>query len=445
MIAWGGGLLAVGLWFFLLPFATTSYYLVSDPGLRGPGGSTIAFKLHRQLSGRYGRYAQRRVASGIAAELDHRNISATEWPLFGSAFYLWATVQLQDAWEADPSLSKRAPKDYARAAIEAATALVLDEGHASWVKTHWGEGAYLVRENVFYRMLLMSAIIAHHQLTGSDEYLPLLRTQVESMAAELDASPHGLLDDYPRQCYPTDVVAALAAIRRADAILGTDHGEILQRSVRGFEGALAVPYGLPPYAAIADEGIPLDQSRGCGNSYFCSFAPEVWPGRADNWYGAYVENFWERGWFVGGFREFPKGQGEDWYFDVDAGPVFGGLGSAASAFGLAACRTNGDYHRAHVLGAEMIAASWPLVNGTLLVPRLVSDGAHAPYLGEMAILFQLSRGPSLEGEHASEAGGVFSLPGCVWLVLGVQLSAGSFLCWRGLRRLRRTLSKRCTA
>lgn len=65
-------------------------------------------------------------------------------------------------------------------------------------------------------MLVMSAIISQHRLTGETSHLPLLREQVESLAAELDAAPSGLLDDYPGQCFPTDVVAALAAIKRAD-------------------------------------------------------------------------------------------------------------------------------------------------------------------------------------------------------------------------------------
>jgi len=427
----------VGVWFFLIPCGISSYYLASDDGLRAPGGSAFAFAWHEKLSERYERYAQRRVASGLAAEVDTYDIAGTEWPLFGSVFYLWATLQLQESWEKDHSLAEVAPRESARGAIEAATTLVLDEKHATWVKAHWGADEYLRRENVFYRMLVMWAIVAHHELTGSGEHLETLRGQVESLVAELAASPFGLLDDYPGQCYPSDVVAALAAVRRADAILGTDHGDFLQAAVRGFEGALAQPLGLPPYAANARTGVPLDGSRGCGNSYFCSFAPEIWPARGEGWYGAYVEHFWQRNWFAAGFREFPAGQGEPWYFDVDAGPVLGGFGSAASAFGVAAARSNGDFQRAYPLSAELVAFSWPLANGTLLLPRLVSDRKHAPHLGEVAILFQLSREPVVASVGAAADGGIGAIPGCVWLLLGVQLLLGAFIASRGTRRLRR--------
>ncbi|MFT4546154.1 MAG: hypothetical protein ACI8XO_000843 [Verrucomicrobiales bacterium] len=430
---WGLLLLFVGIWFFLIPFGITTHYILNDEGLHQPGGSEFAFAWHKKLSGRYENYALRRVESGDAAQVDTYDIAGTEWPLFGSVFFLWSTMQLQESWEADNSLSKTAPKEYARSAIDAAVALVLDENHATWVKTHWGEVEYLERENVFYRMLMMWAVIAEHELTDSEEHLEILRAQAQSLSAELAASPSGLLDDYPGQCYPTDVVAALAAIHRADEVLGTDRNEFLQRSLRGFTGALAQPLGLPPYAADSGVGLPLDGSRGCGNSYLCSFGPEVWQPEGAQWYRHYVDNFWQENWFAVGFREFPTGQGgEEWYFDVDAGPVLGGFGSAASAFGVAAARTNGDFKRAYSMSTEMLAMSWPLANGTLLLPRLVSDGDHAPHLGEMAILFQLSREPVLSGPMASSGKG--KIAGCVWVVLGLQFLLGGMFTWRGLRR-----------
>jgi len=74
--------------------------------------------------------------------------------------------------------------------------------------------------------------------------------------------------------------------------------------------------------------------------------------------------------------------------DVDSGPVLYGLGTAATAFGIDAARINGRFDHASTLSYEMIAASWPLPNGTLLFPRIFSNGDHAPYLGEMAILLR---------------------------------------------------------
>jgi hypothetical protein len=40
---------------------------------------------------------------------------------------------------------------------------------------------------------------------------------------------------------------------------------------------------------------------------------------------------------------------------------------------------------------EMVVTSWPLLDGTLLGPRVLSDGIDAPLLGEACILFNLTR------------------------------------------------------
>ena len=182
-----------------------------------------------QLSPRYEAWAKARVHSGVAAGLGTEDVAGTEWPLFGSVFYLWATESLQEEYEQHPAVASEAPKIYARGAIEAAAALVADPNHAGWVKKYWGD-KYLEKENLFYRMLLISALTSYQSLLGDTRYEAMLRGQVESLSRELDESPFGLLDDYPGQCFPIDIVPAIAAIRRADAVLGTDHSAFVARA-----------------------------------------------------------------------------------------------------------------------------------------------------------------------------------------------------------------------
>ena len=71
----------------------------------------------------------------------------------------------------------------------------------------------------------------------------------------------------------------------------------------------------------------------------------------------------------------------------------------------------------------MLVTSWPLPNGTLLAPRLLSNATDAPYLGEAAILYVLTRLP--EGNTAIKTGG--SLPGFTVIVLALLLGAGLVL------------------
>ena len=422
------------MYFFLVPAGELVWDL-RDPGLRSGQAPRFAFRWHRALSPKYERWARDRVQSGNAAQLSTGDIAGTEWPLFGSVFYLWATEALQDVAQEHPGLCPRPPSQYARGAIEAAAALVADPGHAGWVKQHWGEN-YLEKENLFYRMLLISALTSYQKLLGDAKYEEPLRRQVESLAKELDESPHGLLDDYPGQCYPVDVVPAIAAIRRADAVLGTDHSQFVARAIRGFQDErLDRHTGLPAYVVDSKTGRAEDSARGVGLSFMLTWAPQLWPQTAQDWYAGYERQFWQEGLFFAGFREFPKDIDVGWLnmSDVDAGPVVAGYGVAASAFGIGAARAMGRMDHAYKLAAQALVASWPLPDGTLLAPRVLSNVSDAPYLGEAATLFALTRRPVVQ----AQSGVKMRLPMLVHLGVLALLALGIYEIAASVLKLRR--------
>jgi len=124
--------------FFLLYPTLRAVLNIWDPALREPGMRKVAWRLYRNLTPRYATWAKERVAQGQAEGLSTSNISGTEWPLFGSVFYLWGIQNLQDAWDGGDHSAGVEPKVFARDAIIAASELVIDPKHASWVKKHWG-------------------------------------------------------------------------------------------------------------------------------------------------------------------------------------------------------------------------------------------------------------------------------------------------------------------
>jgi len=433
-------LLFLAVYFFLIPAGLIIYYL-GDPGLKGEGVPRFAFRIHRHLAPRYENWARQRVASGKAQNLGTDVVAPTEWPMFGTVFYLWATESLQQAWEQDKSLSRVAPNVYAADSIEAAAALVADPVNASWVKQHWGED-YLHKENVFYRYLLIGGLTSYHNLLGGNKYLDLIRDQVETLSKEIDESPRGLLDDYPAQCYPTDVAAAIAAIKRADSLLGTDHSEFIKRSIRAFEGNLLDPVtGLPPYFADAQGGM-IDDSRGCSNQWGITWATQLWPDTAKEWYNNFEKFYWQRRYGMVGFREFLKDAKEgEWHIDVDSGPVVAGFGVSASSFGLGAARASNRFDHAYPLGAEIIAGALPLAEGTLLTARYLSNAAHAKYVGEASLLFSFTRMPQDKPVVAHDV----NLPPIVYWLLGLYMFIGVTVVAAALRALklwRKQLSKK---
>src|SRR5512133_539157 len=399
-------------YFFIYP-PVRAVLDIRDPALGEPGTPKAVWRLFKNLTPRYGEWAKARVDRGRAEGLSTTDISGTEWPLFGSVFYLWGVENLQSAWEAGDHRHGEEPKAFAKDAIIAASELVIDPKHATWVKNHWGND-YLHRENVFYRMLVIAALTSREKMLHDAAHMDMLRDQVETFAKELDASKSGLLDDYPGECYPGDVMAALMCIKRADAVLGTDHSKFLNRALRGFTGTRDTRHQFPPCSARYGNGFPTSEARGCANSYLSLSSPELWPAQARQWYALYDKLYWQERITAVGYREYAKDVPHSgWTMDVDAGPVVGGHGVSASAFGVGAARKNGRFDRAYPLAAEMLATVGELPNGVLAIPRLLSNLSHAPMLGEAAILWQLSIQPE-KGVPVKTGG---SIPAYVYIVL----------------------------
>ncbi len=397
-------LLMIAFYFFLAP-ALLIIKNLRDPAIRDGRVSQMAWELHRAITPGLGKWARERVESRVAANLDLYDVPSTEWPIFGSVFYLMATENLQKEWEANNGSggsAPDAPKVYSRSSLDAAIDLVMDPVHHTWVKTHWGTN-YLHRENVFFRSLLIAAATSYENLTGIRKYRSVLEDQCLTLANDLDASKYGVLDDYPGECYPIDVFFAVMMIDKAGRLAGIDQSDFVMRSIRAFEGPMLDKLGLPPYSISSVTGKPEmmseptmgismeSSSRGIGNSYVLIFAGDVWPDIAKKWYSSYEKHFWQDLWWASGFREFPNDPiYMNWGFDVDAGPILGGFSPAANAYAMPAAIVNGRLDHSFTLLSECIAASWPLPSGRLMGPALLSDQRHAPYLGEANLLWLLS-------------------------------------------------------
>ena len=433
IIVWSKAIiwLGVSLYFFLIPAGILLYDL-QDPGLKSNQIPHFAYRWHKQMTPGFATWATDRVQSQQATQLKINNVSGTEWPMFSSVYYLWATESLQADWEQQPTTTEPAPVVYAGTAIESAAALISDPNNAAWVRQYWGDD-YLNQENLFYRMLLIAGLTSYQTLTDNAQYEPLLREQVIGLAQELDASPYGLLDDYPGQCYPIDILPAIAVIRRADTVLGTDHSAFAQRAVRGFQATrLDADTGLPAYIANAKTGQGHGQARGVGMSYMLIWSPELWADTSHNWYESYEAQFWQQQWGVVGFREFSHATDINWTVDVDAGPVIGGFGTAANAFGIGAARVNGRFDQAYALGAEALVASWSLPNGKLVSARLLSNLSDAPYTGETALLFNFTRQTKV-----AETTPATNLPLIVYVGWGVYVGLGIAGIYRAVYTVRR--------
>ena len=415
-------MIVLSLCFFIYPAVTISYLLL-DRSLKNEGQSRLVPHWFDGVSRQYNRWAGGYLASGYAAKQAHEDVAATEWPMFGSVFFLVTAQDLQARGLVDVD------RGVVREAVEKAAAIVASPVTATWVTQKWG-ASYLERDNVFYRMLLILGLSSYEKITGNPAYHSLMSGQRIQLARELSEAKFHVKDDYPAECYPSDVLWAVAAIQRAARLDHSSHDELAAQLMAVLDGPLRAAEGLPAFQVDSVSGWLRQGARGCGNSGILLFAPELDRELASRWYTAYEDGFWQDGFWVAGFREMPSGNERD-FMDVDSGPVLFGLGSVASAFGIGAAKGLGRLDHAVPLTLEAVACSWPTPFG-FIVPGLLSYCAVQSWsLGEVALLFSMTR--PMGSEAVVPYGG--SVPGMVLVLLAGYYAVGILfigLEWRHL-------------
>jgi hypothetical protein len=427
-IAASGIVIALALVFCLYP-ALTVTVLLADPQLKRGGQSALVPLWFRSLAGRYEAWAEGYLKSGYARTVDELDVAGTEWPMFGSVFFLVTADELQRQGKID------ARTGAIRRAVDRAAEVVVSPDTATWVKAKWGD-AYLTRENVFYRMLLILGLASYEGMTGDARHRALMSAQRKSLAAELERAKYHVLDDYPAECWPNDVLCSVAAIQRAAALEGTNHAALAKGLIAAIDGPLSVG-GLPAYKVDKESGHVHERPRGCGNSGILSFAAELDAPTAARWYREHEKKFWKRNLWLAGFREWPVGT-QDIYGDVDSGPVAFEFGSVASAFGIGAAKATGRMDHAAPLTLEALACSWPTPFGFLLPAAMGRIAVGGGCLAETALLFSMTR-PNRAAETVPFTGPV---PLLVWIMLAAYAGTGALFIGIEVRAWRRAWAAR---
>lgn len=415
--------------FFIYP-AVTICAVAMDPVLRKTGESRLLPRWFESASRRYASWARTYLETNYAQTLSPDDVAATEWPMFGSVYFLVTAEDLQKRGQIDASKGK------VREAVDLAVRIVASPMTATWVKTKWGD-TYLTKENVFYRMLLIFGLSSYESITGESTYHALMAQQRASLASELSAAKLNMLDDYPGECYPNDIVWAVAAIQRAARQDGTNHNDLATSLLAALDGPLNDENGFPAFQVASASGTILQSSRGCGNSGMLSFAAELDPHTATRWYRAYEAAFWKKTWWAVGFTEHPRGINQS-FSDVDSGPVVAEFGSVASAFGIGASKTVGRFDQAAPVTMQAVACSWPTPFGPLVPGAMGAVAVKSWSLGEVALLFSMAR-PTYTPTTVPYEGPV---PALVWFFVAGYAGVGVLFIGCEIRGCRRLLQKK---
>jgi len=135
----GAVYLILTLWLVAYPLCATLYHLLTDGGLRGAKTVEIRIRTAQVPIGKAAALHRSapRLEGGLQADgvADHRHRITGLWRVF----YLQASERLQQQWLADPSLARDAPAVTGARAIEASLRIMLDEDHAHWMRSYWGD------------------------------------------------------------------------------------------------------------------------------------------------------------------------------------------------------------------------------------------------------------------------------------------------------------------
>jgi hypothetical protein len=114
-------------------------------------------------------------------------------------------------------------------------------------------------------------------------------------------------------------------------------------------------------AQVDRNGTAVDGPRGCALAWSLAFMPNMSEKLSRSQYQMFSRNWAKPIWGMVGLAEWPPGKKGT--INTDTGPVFAGIGAAASGIGIAAARANGDYENWYRLlrGLESIGApTWTL-------------------------------------------------------------------------------------
>jgi len=389
-----------------------------------------------KTSERFTKWANQYIASRHAANIDHEDIAATEWPMFGSVFYLLTAEEIHERLQKQAGADADKQRHVILEASKSAAQIIVDPATGTWVKKKWGD-SYRSEKNLFYRMLLIMGLTSYEKMSSDKQYRDILKTQVNTLGRELTVAKTHLLDDYPGECYPNDVLWAAAAILRADKLLKTDHVELKKAVMKTLDSATLTKKGMPAYAVDSGTGFPVSEARGCANSGILNFAPELDLEIAEKWYANYVKSYWKEKRFLVGFREFTSDYPNPRQ-NVDSGPIVAGYGSVASLFGIGAARGVGRLDHAVPLTLETIAMAWPTPFGFMLPNIMAHLCANAAPLGETTILFQMTRPILPENKTPYRS----SVPFVVWMMVLIYFGFALIICYLHYRSWRNMFKRK---
>ncbi len=228
------------------------------------------------------------------------------------------------------------------------------------------------------------ALALHRSLDPDSHLTPIEQRWAEALAGQLDGD---LLETYPRQIFPVDNAAGIAALALHDRVTGEDHSAQLAATTAAIAAARDPATGML-FQVVAADGLPLDEPKGSGSFLTAWFLHRAAPDLAQDLYTASRDTLGGSLMGMLAMREYVPGTPGTG--GVDSGPLIFGYSVSATGFALGAATALGD---APTRDALLRTAQ---LGGSLAVgmtPGLASpsgEGATGSHLGDAILLAMLT-------------------------------------------------------
>ena len=321
-------------------------------------------------------------------ELKRMRASNAEWDFMGRSFLVWS---LANMGLRDP-VSKQVYLETMDRIIEETLRLEKEEGMYVFLMPYAKGPRYVVQPpcSLFLDGEIALMLAARRVLEEKPEYKPLLTERVNLIAEGLKQSPHGVLESYPDECWMFDHSIALAALRVADYLDGTDHTALCrdwiamarQKLVHPASGLLVSSFTTDTQVLDGPEGSTIWMVAHCLQLVDEEFARDQYQ-RARKELGEITLGF-------GYAHEWPA----SWHgpADIDSGPIVPVFNISAGSSGMAFVGASAfrDEKFLSSLAATLDFAAFPSRNSGRL------KYCASNQVGDAALLYAATLGPVWE-------------------------------------------------
>jgi hypothetical protein len=262
-------------------------------------------------------------------ELRRMRGSNAEWDFMGRSFLVWSLVNVGLR---DPSQKAVCLATMDRI-IDKTLKIEREQGMYHFLMGYAKASPYVVQpaRSLFVDGEIALMLAARRTLEEKEEFKPLLAERLKWISDGL-AERH-VLESYPNECWTFDHAVALAALRLADNLNGTDHSAVI-RDWLGFAKQHLVhrETGLL-VSSFTTDGTPLDGPEGSSLWLVAHCLQVLDPEFARDQYGRARRELGQNHCGFGSAREWPM----SWHgpADIDSGPIIPGLNISAGSSGLA--------------------------------------------------------------------------------------------------------------